>query len=66
MARNVVKALDQAADALAAGGTLGLEAEALMREPLMPASMYRLMGNMGWLMQAGQNGVVFKLRQRIC
>jgi len=64
MARNVVKALDLAADGLASGGSVGAEAEALMREPLMPAKLYRFMGNLGWWMQAGQNGVFFKLRHR--
>jgi hypothetical protein len=65
MARNVVRSLDLAADRLAEGGSIGPEAENLMREPLMPAVLYRFMGNMGWRFEAVKNGVFSKLRQRL-
>jgi hypothetical protein len=65
MARNVVMALDLAANGLAEGASVGAEAEALMGEPLMPAGLYRFMGNMGWRLEAVKNGVFLKLRQRL-
>lgn len=49
---NVVAALDQAASALAAGEPLPPRTVASMAQPLMPASAYLLMGNIGWLVQA--------------
>ena len=64
MVRNVVKALDLSAEALIRGEVVGQEAEQLMREPLMPAGMYRFMGNLGWRMQAREHGTLWKLRQR--
>jgi hypothetical protein len=36
-----------------------------MREPLMPAVMYRAMGNLGWRMQAREHGVLGKLRRQV-
>jgi len=65
MVRNVVKALDMAAASLARGETVPREAEDLMRQPMMPAGMYRTMGNLGWRLQARQHGMQRKLRQRV-
>ena len=65
LVRNVTKALDMAAAALARDELLPREAEDLMRQPLMPAGMYRTMGNLGWRLQARQHGVQRKLRQRV-
>ena len=65
MVRNVVKALDMAAAALAREEMVPDEAEDLMREPLMPARIYRTMGNLGWRLQARQHGVQRRLRERV-
>ena len=64
MARNVIAALDQAAEALAQGETIPPTAQALMRKPLIPPWMYRTMGQLGWIIQSRQYGQFGKLRQR--
>lgn len=64
MARNVMAALDQAAEALAAGQPVPPEARALMAEHMMPGWIYRLMGNLGWRLQARKYGNLGKLRRR--
>ena len=64
MARNVIAALDQAAEALAQGETIPHAAQALMRKPLIPPWMYRTMGQLGWIIQSRQYGQLGKLRQR--
>jgi hypothetical protein len=65
LVRNVVKALDLSAQALARGEVVGEEAERLMREPLMPAGIYRFMGDLGWRMRACRHGTLWKLRQTV-
>ena len=62
MTRNVARALELAADALAAGEPVPAEAVALMAQPLMPRRMYLFMGEIGWRMQAWRNGVFHRLR----
>ena len=64
MARNVIAALDQAADALARGEPVPPEAAARMAEQMMPGWIYRMMGNLGWLIQARKYGNLGKLRRR--
>jgi hypothetical protein len=64
MAHNVVAALDLAAEALAAGKPAPEEAVALMARPFIPASAYMLMGDVGWLMQAGRNRVLTRVGAR--
>jgi hypothetical protein len=64
MARNVVAALDQAAEALAAGEPIPPGVEALMREPMMPKRLYTLMGNMGWVLTARRHRTVRRLAAR--
>ena len=64
LARNVIAALDQAAEALAQGETIPNEAEALMRKPLIPPWVYHIMGQVGWILQSRQYGQFGKLRQR--
>lgn len=56
MLRNVVKALDLAADALVAGGGIPDEAAALMAKPLMPVWFYRAAANWGFRRQLKRNG----------
>jgi hypothetical protein len=64
MARNVIAALDRAAEALARGDALPAEVEALIRTPLMPKRLYLLAGNAGWLMTARKNRVLLRLGAR--
>jgi Flavodoxin-like fold len=64
MARNVVSALDMVAAALAAGRPVPEEAIALMARPFIPALAYMLLGDLGWLMRAGQNRVLTRLGAR--
>ena len=64
MVHNVVAALDLAATALAAGKPAPEEAVALMARPFIPASAYMLMGDLGWLMQAGHNRALTRLSAR--
>jgi hypothetical protein len=64
MARNVIAALDQAAEALAEEQAIPPQAAALMAEQMMPGWIYRTMGNLGWHLQARKYGNFGKLRQR--
>lgn len=64
MARNVVTALNQAAEALAKGDPVPPEAAALMAEQMMPGWIYRMMGNLGWHIQARKYGNFGKLRRQ--
>jgi len=64
LARNVTRALDLAAEAVAEGGTIPEEVAALMAQPLLPSRLYTLMGDFGWRWQARQNGVYRRLGAR--
>lgn len=64
MTRMVAAALDGAADALAAGDTLPQAVSAAMSQPLMPNSLYLMMGNLGWHMTARQNRAWTRLWDR--
>jgi hypothetical protein len=64
MVRNVTKALDLAADALADGQAVPQEAISLMAKPLIPAWAYRLMGGLGWRQQAKRFGAQKRLSER--
>ncbi len=64
MARNVIAALDQTAEALARGEAVPDEAQSLMRQSLIPPWMYRTVGQLGWLMQSRKHGQFGKLRRR--
>jgi NAD(P)H-dependent FMN reductase len=57
MARKVTRALDLAAEALAAGRALPEEADRLMRSPMFPAWLYRFMGTRGFTKEARANKV---------
>jgi hypothetical protein len=65
MARNVITALDLAAEALAEGKSVPQAAVNLMAEPLVPAWIYRAMGNLGWHIQAFQKGTWRQLRAQV-
>jgi len=64
MVRHVVKALDLAADALAAGLPLPEGAVRLMAKPFLPRWLYILMGNRGWKRRARKHGVSSSLDAR--
>jgi len=53
--KNLLKALEMAAESLAKGGDVPAEATALFATPLMPRWMYTLFGNLGWRMQMRKN-----------
>ena len=55
MTHNVAAALDQAAAALAAGGEIPAGVIGAMAQPMMPNSLYVMMGNLGWHMTARSN-----------
>jgi hypothetical protein len=54
--RNVLRAIDQAAAALAEGGKIPEETIALLGKPMMPKKLYFLAANWGWRQQARRNG----------
>jgi hypothetical protein len=62
--RNVVKALDLAADSLVAGGDVPPEAVSLMARPVIPRWLYCAFANIGWRQQAKQHGVRKKIFSR--
>ena len=64
MARNVIKSLDMAADALADGKSVPWEAIELMAKPMMPIRAYTLIGDLGWKHQAKKYGADKKLKDR--
>jgi hypothetical protein len=64
MAHDVIAALDLAAAALAQGKPAPEEAVALMARPMMPAGVYTMMGNLGWLMLARRNRALTRLGAR--
>jgi hypothetical protein len=57
LTRHVRAALDLAAAALADGRRIPAEATARMARRMMPARLYTLGGNVGWMRQAARNGV---------
>lgn len=56
MVRNVRKSLDLTADDLAKGRALSHQAVTLMAKPLMPAWIYKLIGEFGFKRQAEKHG----------
>ena len=64
MVHNIVDALDLVAIALAAGEPVPAKAAALMARPILPLRAYKLIGDLGWLMQARRNHALTRLRAR--
>ena len=62
--RNVKKALDLAAAALAKGEAMPEEAVQLMARPMVPKWLYLLIGNIGWHLQARKKGCRERLDRR--
>ncbi len=55
------RALDVAASALAAGQAIPAEAQANLNRPFIPAWLYRLIGSLGWHLQARRYGMAGQL-----
>ena len=53
--KNILDALKMAAESLAKGGAIPVEATTLFAKPIMPRWMYTLVGNLGWRMQLRKN-----------
>jgi hypothetical protein len=53
--KNILDALKMAAESLAMGGAIPVEATTLFSRPLMPLWLYTLIGNLGWRMQLRKN-----------
>lgn len=64
MARNVISALDLAADALAAGDPVPERAVQLMARRLIWSQLYTVIGHRGWRRRAAKHGAVDRLRDR--
>jgi hypothetical protein len=64
LARNVIKSLNLAAEALADGQLIPRKAVDLMAKPLMPRWLYILMGTSRWKREAKAHGVHKKLLDR--
>jgi hypothetical protein len=62
--RNVKKALDLAAAALAKGEAMPEEAVTLMAKPMVPKWLYLLIGNIGWYWHARKKGCWERLDRR--
>jgi hypothetical protein len=62
--RHVRRGLDLAADALAGGRPVPEEAQALLARPMIPARLYTLLGNLGWLRAARRQGALRRLGDR--
>ena len=53
--KHILDALKMAAESLAKGGAIPVEATTLFAKPLMPRWMYTMVGNLGWRMQLRKN-----------
>jgi len=53
--KHILDALKMAAESLAKGGAIPVEATTLFAKPLMPRWMYTMVGNLGWRMQMRKN-----------
>ncbi len=64
MVQKLTGALDLSAEAIKSGEPLPEEAVKIAASPLIPHWLYRLMGNIGWKMQARKFGVGNKINSR--
>ena len=62
--QSIRQALDLAAPALIAGEPVPDEAIRILRQPRIPAWLYRIFGDLGWRMEARKYGVLRKMRAR--
>ncbi len=64
MVRKLTKALNLTAEAIIDDEVLPEEAIKMAATPFMPNWLYRLMGNIGWIMQAKKYGMSKKINNR--
>src|SRR5690554_2171998 len=64
MAKNQIKALNMAAEAITEGKNLPQEAVNFFRKSLIPKWLYLICGSIGWKYQAMKNGVYRKMREQ--
>lgn len=64
MVRNIIKRLDIVAQALNDNNEIPQEAADLISKKLIPASLYKIMGNIGWRSQARRYDVKQKLKDK--
>ncbi len=64
MVRNQMQGLDLAADALLIDKPIPMEAKELISKPIIPARMYKVLGNIGWRMRAIKNWNFFNLKEQ--
>jgi hypothetical protein len=58
------KALDQVAEAIAAGNPVPEETRQQLARPFIPAWIYRFVGSRNWKKQARRNGIIDKIDNR--
>lgn len=64
MAKNITKSLDLAAIDLATNGKISQQAVELMSKPIVPAWLYRMLGDHGFRKDARKHGVAANLNAR--
>jgi len=64
LGKNARKSLDIIATAINSAKTIPLEAKEIMNKSVIPARIYRFMGNIGWKRQAKEFGVKKKIKNR--
>jgi len=64
MVRNLIKGLDIIAQALMNDNEIPREAFELTSKSFIPSSLYRILGNLGWRMQARRYGTKKKLNDQ--
>ncbi|MBI4805816.1 MAG: NAD(P)H-dependent oxidoreductase [Desulfovibrio sp.] len=64
MTRNLRRALETAAQDLASGREISLEAQTLAAKPIVPPWLYLLLAETGWWLEAWKRRTLFKLGDR--
>ena len=64
MVRNVRKGLDIAAEAIAKGKDIPQEALDLISKKIIPITLYKMMGNLGWRFQARKFGARKRMKNK--
>jgi multimeric flavodoxin WrbA len=64
MLRNVIKGLEITAEHLSKGGDVPNEAIELVSKSIIPSGMYKMMGNLGWRIQARRYGALKRMKDK--
>jgi len=64
MVRNVKKGLDMAAEALVKGKVIPQEAIDLISKKLIPIRLYKMIGNLGWILKARKFGARKRMKNK--